>query len=74
MSTIEEKGFTLFVSYEGKPDAVKMKSTNEVMLRELGLDMFNDAISKPELRLVDNQNTVIASMNIGATDWLEATA
>ena len=74
MSTIEEKGFTLFVSYEDKPDAVKMQSKNELMLRELGLDMFNDAISKPELRLVDNQNTVIASMNIGATDWLEATA
>lgn len=74
MVDTEKKSFTLFASYENQPEALKVHSEDEQLLRRMGRDHFTAATNKPEMRIVNPDGDTIATMDIWAFDWIEASA
>ncbi len=61
--------YSLWAEYDGLPGVEAIYSTSEAVLRQMGRDHHAAAIHKPDLRLLDPEGKIIATMDTWASDW-----
>ncbi|WP_288960240.1 hypothetical protein [uncultured Sulfitobacter sp.] len=71
---MSENLFCLTAQYEDKPANLTIYSDDQELLRQIGQEHHAAADRKPELSLSGRSGEVLATMDIWASDWVEADA